>query len=766
MPRGQPNSIEFSNFSGGLNTESTPLNAPENTVKDIRNLILNRDGSLQRRKGIDYETGFGLTDATDDVLDLEEAMGTYLWRNASSTGVDVYCVQMGGRIYFYNAGAISPSDAFINFLTISGYQFPDRAVASFTSVSGSLVVVANSGRFSIYEYDAISEEVTGKSDTISVRDVFGTDGEDNSRSSTINTEKYYNLINNGWPNRLFGNVFGTQDPIGLTRQTLGTFPSANDIWYSAKKEVADDPDDIGNYSATQLSKNGVTTSEPVRGFNILNDVLNRGTGRRNLVTLRPPGSITDNYFTPNNAEIPFDSSSGGITAVGTYLGRAVFGIRATGITEGDNRSPNLSEMVFFSKTVRSIEDIGQCYGANDPTAEIINDPLDTDGGFIVINGMGYPTAFSSLGRSLFVFATNGVWEVSGGEQAFSATNIVVNKVSDVGCSSPRSVVNTESSIFFWGDNGIYQIAMDNISLQGASQNISETSIQTLFDSIPTRERENAVGIFNSDERKVQWLYNEFPNNTHVDLKEKELVLDLQLNAFYLNDFEPLDDGDTEGPYLFGYLPSVRAISGIIEEEVVADEDFVLAGAEQVVVDSLITSSVQTPLKYGTFLVDATDEDRFTLSTLGEDTFYDWLSLDSTGVDAEAYFLTNALTGGDTQRKKQIPYVTTNFRLTEILVEETDGFVAVNPSSCMVRSQWGWTNDIETGRWSNTFQAYRLPRVKFVESAGVLNYGYDVVSTRNKIRGNGKAVSFHFSSEPGKDLHMYGWALNLTVNESV
>jgi hypothetical protein len=771
MPRGQSRSAEFTNFTGGLNTESTPLNSPENTVKDIQNFILNRDGSLQRRPGIEFEEGHEDFIASSDVVDLEEGLSTYIWKNASNSGIDVLCVQMGGRIYFFNASSTTPSAEYYGEnVPISGYDYPNRYVASFTTVDSALVVTAGSNRVMVVSFDPLAAEFNRFSSVVqrvSVRDFWGTDGERSSRSSTIDNESYYNLINNGWPNVIGGRLVDNADAIGTTRLERGWFPAANDIWYAAKVEVADDPEAIGVYSSDNLVRLDFGSSEPVRGKSIIDSIFQRGASRQNFAFTNPPGVITDNYFTFNPTEIPEDRSTGHISALGEYLGRAVFGIRATGIVEGDSRSPNLSEMVFFSRTVRNINDISRCYGDNDPTAELINDPLDTDGGFVKIQGMGYPVNFGTLGRSLFVFATNGVWEISGGESSFTATNVVINKVSNVGCSSPRSVVNTEDSLYYWGDNGIYQISMDQISLQGIATNISEDRIQALFESLPFQVRSNVTGVFDEDERKVRWLYSLQNNPVHRDLHDRELVLDLRLGAFYKHYFAPVDDGTSEGPYLFGFVPSQKAISGVIASDVLVDADQVLAGAEEVVIDTVVTSTIRVPFKYASFTVDSASDDTFTLAGLDEETFVDWKSVDDVGTEAYGFLLTNALTGGDSQRKKQIPYVTVNMRLTDELIEDTEGgYVSLSPSSCLLRSQWGWTNNPETGRWGDSFQVYRLPRVFVGEAEGELNYGYDVVSTRNKLRGNGKALSLHFNTEAGHDCHIYGWGLNLTVNNFV
>jgi hypothetical protein len=106
-------------------------------------------------------------------------------------------------------------------------------------------------------------------------------------------------------------------------------------------------------------------------------------------------------------------------------------------------------------------------------------------------------------------------------------------------------------------------------------------------------------------------------------------------------------------------------------------------------------------------------------------------------------------------------------------EPVDVPIVLNPSSCFVQGRWDWTTGVNyqtyqnnVGRFTNRIQAYRIPHFVIVPLNEVYDYGYQVLTTRNKLRGNGKSLSLLFSAETGKDLHLYGWVLNFTVNNSV
>ena len=63
MPRASGEK-QYNTFTKGLITEANPLTYPENSFLDGDNIVLNRDGSIVRRLGIDYEDGYSLVATT------------------------------------------------------------------------------------------------------------------------------------------------------------------------------------------------------------------------------------------------------------------------------------------------------------------------------------------------------------------------------------------------------------------------------------------------------------------------------------------------------------------------------------------------------------------------------------------------------------------------------------------------------------------------------------------------------------------------------
>src|SRR5690606_19440481 len=104
-----------------------------------------------------------------------------------------------------------------------------------------------------------------------------------------------------------------------------------------------------------------------------------------------------------------------------------------GVIEGDARSPDYTNYVFFSTLVKNKQDLPKCYQEGDPTSREASDIIDTDGGFLRISEAKDILSMSNIGSSLIVIASNGVWSIDGGsDYGFSATNHKVTKISTFG----------------------------------------------------------------------------------------------------------------------------------------------------------------------------------------------------------------------------------------------------------------------------------------------------------------------------------------------
>jgi len=390
--------------------------------------------------------------------------------------------------------------------------------------------------------------------------------------------------------------------------------------------------------------------------------------------------------------------------------------------------------------------------------------VDTDGGYIRVNGAYGIKALINLGDSLMVIASNGVWRIVGGtDNGFTATQFIVEKITERGCNNVNSIVVVDNNVMFWGEDGIYSLAMDQFGAWQAT-NISFGRIQALYNQFPERAKQNVVGAYDNYERKIRWLiYNGLSEETEVT----ELVLDMSLKAFYLNKIKQFD-GVTIPRVVGIFAGSVYRVD-VSDDPVVVDADPVLVGVDPVVVDGsgTIVDTNQRELSY--MIVTNTSPIEYSFGSYRDTTWYDWRSVDNVGIDAEAYVVTNYTSAGDFQRRKKVSYLTTYLRKTESGFEEdAEGdWEAIGSSSCIVQTMWEWTNSGNSGKWGRPFQAYRHRRFWTPTSVDDLfDDGHIVVVAKNKIRGGGRVLSLKFSTEAGKDFHLYGWSMIMSAEQNV
>ncbi len=155
---------------------------------------------------------------------------------------------------------------------------------------------------------------------------------------------------------------------------------------------------------------------------------------------------------------------------------------------------------------------------------------------------------------------------------------------------------------------------------------------------------------------------------------------------------------------------------------------------------------------------------YSFAELEDNDYIDWAA-SGNPVDAAAYMLTGYNIANDSMRYKQVPYASFHFNRTETGFNLD--FSAENPSGCLVTPYWDFAEHTNSGKIGTQFQAYRLSRNYIpTDSTDAFNQGNVVISTKNKVRGRGRAISFKMETEPTKDCQLLGWSLVLTGNTKV
>lgn len=698
----------YNTFVKGIITEAGPLTFPENASLDEENCVLNRDGSRQRRLGLDFEDDFVLRTIT---LADDDALASFLWENAANDVANQLAVVQAGRtLFIFDATKPSVSGNLLTTVDLSPY------ITGKTTISGA----AGLGYFFIDEgttdplylsYNPATKQVVVTEYTMKIRDIFGVDDglAVETQPASLSTAHNYNLLNQGWAT---AKITAYKEDVSTPSSV---YPANSQQWFVGK-------DSSDNFTPALLKKHDFGTSPAPKGRYVI-DAFARSTSRNAASGLSTAA----------------DTETGRPSVVGFGFERVFHaGVKSNVIAASETR-PNMTGFVFYSRTLRSVKEASQYHTDADPTSEVDSDLVDTDGGFVNIPNSGPIHRLIQKDNAMLVFAENGIWMLEGDEGGFRATANQVKKLSDFGVLSGSSIVDVEEAILYWNKGGIYLLGVDETSGRLSSKSISEDTIQTLYNSINKVAKTNAVGTFDPVNRRVSWLYNDEQDYDGVNFKNrynKELVLDLVLTAFYKNS---ISSYLSPSPYVAGYLPT---------------PDFLLR-------EEGIRSRGDTITKYLTvqFLNPATDSASVSFAYYRDPTFRDWKSLDGIGASFLSYVITGYEIFGDSAREKQVNYLTTHFKFTETdVVASGNDLVPVNPSGCYVQAQWDWANHPDSGKWGQAIQAYRLLRPYVPFAAGPINYGQEVITNKHRIPGSGKSLSLYFYSDEDKDFYLYGWSV--------
>lgn len=750
---------EINTFVQGLITEASPLNFPPNASVDELNFELNRDGTRDRRLGMDLETSYTYRSTVTNTTDFSTTgFNTFKWLSAAGDSDNEFLVvQVGRELKIFDLLQSNLStNGFLNTVTLS--SFPTDTRFSFAAIEGRLVVASGYDVIAVITYtsSAFSVEYI----RLKVRDLWGMEVLSESRYETDATYRgilyshhAYNLYNQSWgvPRKDKNGVLS--NPVGLYTAEFSKSPSNSEVvWTGLQYQpIVGAANPYERVYPSLYEETIGADLKASKGYFII-DALRRGQSRNDALAANYAKYPQINLSSVPDAKV--DYTPGGATVVAEFAGRVFYAGFSGEVTDGDKRSPDLSNHILFSQLVKSVRDLERCYQEGDPTSRDNSDIVDTDGGFLRVSGARKILALKNIGTHLVIIADNGIWTITGGgDYGFSATNYMVSNISNYGCISEASIVVEGSSIYFWSEDGIYIIGKDQMG-DLSVKNITQVTIQSLYEDIPNISKKSATGVYDQFSKKIKWLYRTGVPFSSTSVT-KELILDLVISAFYQNKISNAGSNSVEVISMFQAPPETKGTSF---ETVVAGSDSVIAGVDSVGVTSTVRTSGIQAVKY--LVINNTNATlRYTFSQYNNVSFLDWEDVDGIGVDAKAYLLTGSVTADDSAIVKQTPYLVMHFRRTE--TEADANGVPLNQSSCKIRSQWDWANSAASNKWSPLFQAYRLKRQMFVSGAGDYDTGFETTVTRNKLRGRGRAFALYMETEPGKDCRILGW--NLTLN---
>lgn len=714
------------NLTGGLVTEATGLNFPENACTETYNCEFDPVGRVNRRKGFKFETGFSLK----TVNKTGAAISQFLWKNVGGNGDrNFLVVQIGVVLLFYSVdkNATLSSGARADFIDLSAYQVPGSppfigVECSFSNGLGYLFVTHPYLEPFYIKYNEVTNVFSVQTINLRVRDFEGVeDGlPTDTRVFSLDSQHKYNLYNQGWSAPAKGFYGGSDIALTLWSNdgftTRGDYPSNADVWWFYRG-----PYDLG--SGVPISQN------PAFFRNILVDTLAIGNSPA------PKGHYLLNLHYQDRSAV---SGVPGLPATNTGYFRVATNAFYSGrvFYSGLAQSGYVGK-VYFSQIIERDSQFGECYQSNDPTSEDNSDLLPSDGGVISIAEAGKILRMIPVGNSLIVFAVNGIWSIMGSEGlGFRANDYSVRKISSNSIISATNFIDYNGTPMWWATDGIYTIQTDNAVGSASVANVTDKSIKTFFGDIPPESKKYARGIWNPYTNTIEWVYRSIAPVTVEQRYEYDriLVLNTLSGAFYPWTISSTDTVKVAGVVLVDGQSSELGTEAVTDNafEVVTDDLGIT-----VTVSGRAVSAVAPITKYLVGLGPATSFS-LTFAEISDPSYIDWKG--TADQDYLSYFVTGYKVHGEGLRKFQ----PTIFKVFS--KNETD-------TEFLIYGQWDYANNGDNGRWS---------MVQRIENPAE---GYDYDGRKVKVRGHGTALQIRISSVTGMNFDIIGFATYETGNAS-
>lgn len=705
------NQKTVNNFVKGLITEAAELTFPESASVNESNCDLRRDGTRRRREAVALESNAVLSSFT---VSNSELVGTGTWINVGgNAALEFLVVQKGNTIFFYNKANLPYSGQIISgSISLATYEFAgsigsNNVKCQYASINGTLIISSGAIDTIVASYDGANVSVSPIA--FKTRD-FEWQGDTNTYPDPqpSNVTRLYDTTNAGWTGDK-----GSAALAAYKGSTSNQLPPLTHPWYAGK-----DSDNAFDAAEWKLIFAGTTL-----------------TGNGHFIL---------DFFSKVRTGITTEIESSRFKSVASFSGRVFY----AGLTSAKNAGT-----ILFSRLVEDNSDLGTCHQQNDPTSEYFSDLLGTDGGFISIPDAVNIQLLYSFRASLFIFAENGVWQVSGVDGIFSATAYGINRVSNVGILNPQTFIEADGLPFWWSRFGIHTLAVDEVSGQGQEQNITLPTIQTFWDKISTEAKSKITSIYDNINKKVYWAYPD--NGESIEAKLNNiLILDLTLQAFY--PWKISDQASSTSCVVGCAFYSGFGAAELELDVITAAGDDVVQGTDDIISTQVADFTTGDPALV--LLVRDGATNKLTMATFAGDTFLDWGNSNYSSFAESGYDF-----AGDLIVKKNAPYIAVYSRLTETGFTGNDdaGYESIRPSSLLVSSAWDFNETFNTAQ-----QAYRLKFPVIVDPGNITNFNYpeDVITTRLKVRGHGRSLRLRYESEQGKDFILLGWGLIFGRNQ--
>lgn len=690
------------NFVKGLVTEASGLNFPENACTDTDNCVFDNIGNVSWRRGFNFEANNSTY--TQDLTGC--AVVSYLWKGAGGDGdISFVVAQTGETLHFYRVTGNNALSQQKHATTIDLMDFAPTGVDSVStlecqfSAGNGVLFVVNQRLNSFYvSYDSELDNFSTSTIEIKIRDFEGdtTDSlEVNQRPTStvaqLSAAHKYNLYNQGWDANSLAKWDTARTDMPSNSDVSWYFKNTNDT-FDFKNKVLDKV--LGNSPAT------------------------KGHFIYNLYNMDRSTNISgaqDDVIELNR-----------VSTVAFFAGRVFY----SGL-----KTPKRGSQIYFTQVIESSSQYGKCHQINDPTSEQLSDALPTDGGVIDLLEAGTVLRMFPLLNTLLVFATNGIWAITGSQGlGFTAVDFSVIRVSAVPNVNANSFVDVEGIPYWWNFDGIYRLNPQQNQFEAAS--LTKETIQSFYNDIPIDSKVSARGFYDPVNKRVSWLYKSDLATSFEDryVFDKVLNLNLVTGAFF-----PWTVSK-ENVKIHSAV-NISSLGSVASEEPVEDSGIqVTDSGEDVVVFLATTTTGSFTTKY---LVSYEENGlhKITFAGVLNDNRVDWEDYDDEGEDFESFFDAGYVVRGQGIRKFQSNYL-------QVFAD------AEASSSFRIRGMWNFAISGDSGKWG-TSQTFYVNETNFNRKP-----------IRIKLRGRGIVLQYRIYNNANYPCTIFGWSAFDTGNKQV
>jgi len=166
----------FNSFVKGLVTEASELTFPEGALVDGENFVLKRDGSLERRLGIDYENLYSkiATGLTQEQI-AQSRTAFFRWNSPSGdSSLSIGVIRIYNKFWFIDLLTNNPSGNLLNdgdYIEIPALTTSD---VQFANLNNQLVIVSQDLEQPLmFTYNTDNNLITTSNIAIKIRDLYG-----------------------------------------------------------------------------------------------------------------------------------------------------------------------------------------------------------------------------------------------------------------------------------------------------------------------------------------------------------------------------------------------------------------------------------------------------------------------------------------------------------------------------------------------------------------------------------------------------------------